>query len=118
MPTVTYKCPDSGKNKKRKFAYNAVGKAQSDAFARLRGGKLKMNPGPKEEAKTKSTSHKNIVRKKANIETDEYRQTKDTTATEDTQRAKQNAENTANIAKQIGGVATTLGGVAAKKKKS
>tara|TARA_R100000808_G_C2115343_1_gene128156 strand:- start:17 stop:343 length:327 start_codon:yes stop_codon:yes gene_type:complete len=55
MPTVSYKCPDSGKNKKRKFAYNAVGKAQADSYARLTGGKLKMNPGPNEEESTKTT---------------------------------------------------------------
>ena len=73
MPTVSYKCPDSGKNKKRKFAYNAVGKAQSDAFARLKGGKVKMNPGPEEEVKTKSTNvHKDIVRKRDKIDFETY----------------------------------------------
>lgn len=65
MPTVSYKCPDSGKNKKRKFAYNAVGKAQADSFSRMNNGKLKMNPGPNEEGSTKTT-----VRKKSKINYD------------------------------------------------
>jgi len=65
MPTVTYKCGDTGKNKKRKFAYNAVGKAQADSFSRMNDGSLKMNPGPKEEKKTKAT-----IRKKNKINFD------------------------------------------------
>ena len=39
MPTV------SGKNGKRVFPYNAVGKAQSDSYARMTGGKKKNSPG-------------------------------------------------------------------------
>jgi hypothetical protein len=39
MPTVKL---SSGK--KKKFAYNAVGKAQAHAYAALNGGKVKMNP--------------------------------------------------------------------------
>jgi len=45
MPTVTYKCPDTGKMKKKQFAYNAVGKVQAANFAKMMGGKLKNNPG-------------------------------------------------------------------------
>ena len=118
MPTVTYKCPDSGKNKKRKFAYNAVGKAQSDAFARLRGGKLKMNPGPEEEAKTKSTNvHKDIVKKKTSTTSkDDFRTTKDEDAKDTYNKAQAKAQATANIAKSIGGVAQSVIGLAGKKK--
>jgi len=44
MPTVNYKCPDSGKNMKKTFPYNAVGKAQAAEFAKTMGGKKKDNP--------------------------------------------------------------------------
>ena len=49
MPTVT------GKNGKRVFPYNAVGKAQADSYARMTGGKKKDNPGYGMEKKTKSS---------------------------------------------------------------
>jgi hypothetical protein len=45
MPTVKHKCPDTGKMKETKFAYNAVGKAQATEFANLMNGTIKMNPG-------------------------------------------------------------------------
>ena len=45
MPTVTYKCPDSGTMKKKVFPYNAVGKAQAGAFANMMDGKMKNNSG-------------------------------------------------------------------------
>ena len=67
MPTVTYKCKDSGKIKKKTFAYNAMGKAQSHEFAKLMGGKKKNNPGPKEEvssSKKKSKLDKDIEENK------------------------------------------------------
>ena len=44
MPTVKYKCKDSGKSKVRKFPYNAVGKAQATEFAKTMGGSIKYNP--------------------------------------------------------------------------
>ncbi len=44
MPTVSYKCGDTGMIKKVEFPYNAVGKAQSKTFADLMGGKIKNNP--------------------------------------------------------------------------
>jgi len=44
MPTVKYKCKDSGKNMVRKFPYNAVGKAQATEFSNLMGGSIKYNP--------------------------------------------------------------------------
>jgi len=46
MPTVTYKCPKTGKKMKETFPYNAVGKAQADVRAKMMGGKKKDNPGP------------------------------------------------------------------------
>ena len=52
MPTVTYKCPDTGKMKKKQFAYNAVGKVQAANFAKMMGGKLKNNSGYKTEKKS------------------------------------------------------------------
>ena len=52
MPTVSYKCKSSGKNKKRIFPYNAVGKAQSHEFAKLMGGKKKNNPSMRQEERT------------------------------------------------------------------
>jgi hypothetical protein len=45
MPTVSYKCKDTGKMKKVKFPYNAMGKAQAFEFAKTMGGTLKNNPG-------------------------------------------------------------------------
>tara|TARA_R110002012_G_scaffold42523_1_gene115691 strand:- start:1837 stop:2025 length:189 start_codon:yes stop_codon:yes gene_type:complete len=45
MPTVKYMCKDSGKMKTKKFPYNATGKAQAGAFAKLMKGSLKNNPG-------------------------------------------------------------------------
>jgi len=53
MPTVTYKCPDTGKKMKKVFPYNAVGKAQADSFAKLMGGKKKNNPGYSADMKKK-----------------------------------------------------------------
>ena len=44
MPTVKYKCKDSGKSKVKKFPYNAVGKAQATEFSKLMGGSIKYNP--------------------------------------------------------------------------
>ena len=44
MPTVSYKCKDTGKMKTEKFPYNAMGKAQAFEFAKTMGGKLKNNP--------------------------------------------------------------------------
>jgi len=50
MPTVKYKCMDSGKQKVKKFPYNAVGKAQATEFAKTMGGSIKYNPNkPKTE---------------------------------------------------------------------
>ncbi len=49
MPTVT------GKNGKRVFPYNAVGKAQADSYARMTGGKMKYNPNYGMEKKMKSS---------------------------------------------------------------
>ncbi len=51
MPTVTYMCPDTGKSKKKQFPYNAMGKAQSNSFAKLMNGKTKNNPGTHSEVK-------------------------------------------------------------------
>tara|TARA_Y100001980_G_C14377392_1_gene180453 strand:+ start:179 stop:334 length:156 start_codon:yes stop_codon:yes gene_type:complete len=51
MPTV------KGKNGKRVFPYNAVGKAQADSYARMTGGKIKNNPGYGMEKKTKSSGY-------------------------------------------------------------
>ena len=44
MPTVKYKCKDSGKSKVKKFPYNAVGKPQADWFTKTMGGSIKYNP--------------------------------------------------------------------------
>tara|TARA_R100000278_G_scaffold28063_2_gene25473 strand:- start:17059 stop:17412 length:354 start_codon:yes stop_codon:yes gene_type:complete len=52
MPTVTVN------GKKKTFPYNAVGKAQADAYARLHGGKKKNNPGPKSEVKSSKNKSK------------------------------------------------------------
>ena len=45
MPTVKYKCGDTGKMKTKTFPYNAVGKAQAHSFAKMMNGKMKNNPG-------------------------------------------------------------------------
>ena len=45
MPTVSYKCGDTGKMKKKTFPYNAMGKAQASEFAKTMGGSVKNNPG-------------------------------------------------------------------------
>ena len=45
MPTVKYKCGQSGKMKKKTFPYNAVGKAQEAEFAKTMKGSMKNNPG-------------------------------------------------------------------------
>jgi len=57
MPTVNYKCPNTGKKMKKTFPYNAVGKAQADSFAKTMGGSKKNNPGYMMEKKTKSTGY-------------------------------------------------------------
>jgi hypothetical protein len=44
MPTVKYKCEDSGTMKTRVFPYNAVGKAQATEFAKVMDGSIKYNP--------------------------------------------------------------------------
>tara|TARA_R100000805_G_C3595545_1_gene96779 strand:+ start:184 stop:345 length:162 start_codon:yes stop_codon:yes gene_type:complete len=44
MPTVSYKCPDTGKKMKRSFPYNAVGKAQAVEFAKTMDGQMSGNP--------------------------------------------------------------------------
>ena len=54
MPTVTYTCPDTGRIKKKEFPYNAVGKAQANAFMKMSGGKIKNNPNYGMEKKTNS----------------------------------------------------------------
>ena len=55
MPTVSYKCPDSGKMKKKTFPYNAIGKAQARQFAGAMKGKVKNNPGYGMEKSMKSS---------------------------------------------------------------
>ena len=52
MPTVTYKCPESGKKKTKKFAYTGVGKAQAHEFAGLMKGSMKNNPNYGMETKS------------------------------------------------------------------
>ena len=42
MPTVSYKCGDTGKIKKKTFPYNAMGKAQAGEFAKTMGMEKKM----------------------------------------------------------------------------
>lgn len=54
MPTVKYKCKETGKMKTKTFPYNAIGKAQADTFKKLHGGKIKNNPGYGMEKTTKS----------------------------------------------------------------
>ena len=55
MPTVKYKCADSGKMKTKVFPYNAVGKAQATEFAKTMSGSMKNNPGYGMEKKMKSS---------------------------------------------------------------
>jgi len=55
MPTVKYKCGDTGKMKTKVFPYNAVGKAQASEFAKTMGGSMKNNPGYGMEKKMKSS---------------------------------------------------------------
>lgn len=57
MPTVKYKCEDTGKTKTRVFPYNAVGKAQAAEFAKTMEGKLKNNPGYGMDKSMKSTGY-------------------------------------------------------------
>ena len=40
MPTVKYKCPDTGKPMSKTFPYNAMGKAQADSFAKTMKGSM------------------------------------------------------------------------------
>ena len=54
MPTVKYKCNETGKMKTKTFPYNAVGKAQADSFKKSHGGKIKNNPGYGMEKTTNS----------------------------------------------------------------
>ena len=51
MPTVKYKCMDSGKMKTKSFPYNAVGKAQATEFAKTMKGSIKNNPTKKNDGK-------------------------------------------------------------------
>ena len=55
MPTVTYKCPMSGKKMTKSFPYNATGKAQAASIANTTGGSMKNNPGNGMEKKMKSS---------------------------------------------------------------
>ena len=55
MPTVSYKCEDTGKTKTKTFPYNAVGKAQAAEFAKTMEGSMKNNPGYGMERKMTST---------------------------------------------------------------
>ncbi len=55
MPTVKYKCPNSGTIKSKTFPYNAVGKAQAQEFASTMQGSVKNNPGYGMEKKMKSS---------------------------------------------------------------
>ena len=57
MPTVKYKCGDTGKVKTKTFPYNAVGKAQAGEFAKTMNGTMKNNPGYGMEKKTKSSGY-------------------------------------------------------------
>ena len=45
MPTVKYKCGETGKVKTKTFPYNAMGKAQASEFAKTMKGTVKNNPG-------------------------------------------------------------------------
>ena len=55
MPTVKYKCGDTGKMKTKTVPYNAVGKAQAGEFAKTMKGSMKNNPGYGMEKKMKSS---------------------------------------------------------------
>ena len=44
MPTVSYKCPETGKSMKKSFPYNAVGKAKAHEFAKVMNGSKVNNP--------------------------------------------------------------------------
>tara|TARA_R100001460_G_scaffold84007_1_gene124975 strand:- start:126 stop:296 length:171 start_codon:yes stop_codon:yes gene_type:complete len=55
MPTVKYKCPNTGKAMSRTFPYNAVGKPQAEQFSKVMKGKMKMNPGYGMEKSMKSS---------------------------------------------------------------
>ncbi len=55
MPTVNYKCGNTGKKMKKTFPYNAVGKAQAAEFAKTMKGNVKNNPGYGMEKKMKSS---------------------------------------------------------------
>ena len=57
MPTVKYKCGDTGKMKTKTFPYNAVGKAQAAEFAKTMNGSMKNNPGYRMEKSTKSSGY-------------------------------------------------------------
>jgi len=57
MPTVKYKCGETGKMKTKVFPYTAVGKAQAGEFASLYGGSVKNNPGYGMEKTMKSTGY-------------------------------------------------------------
>ena len=57
MPTVKYTCPDTGKPMSKTFPYNAVGKAQADAFAKTMSGSKKNNPNYGMEKKTSSSGY-------------------------------------------------------------
>lgn len=52
MPTVKYKCPESGKEKTKKFPYTSVGKPQAYEFAKLMKGSMKNNPNYGMETKS------------------------------------------------------------------
>ena len=54
MPTVSYKCGEKGKMKKKTFPNTPVGKAQAGEYAKTMGGKKKDNPGYGMEKKMKS----------------------------------------------------------------
>jgi len=57
MPTVKYKCGDTGKMKTKVFPYNAIGKAQASEFAKTMKGSMKNNPGYGMEKSMKSTGY-------------------------------------------------------------
>ena len=107
MPTVKYKCGDTGKNMKKTFAYNAVGKAQADSFARMNNGSLKMNPGPKEEKRTKTKDVE--IKKKAG--------TVDFNVRDEEKDPKNNELYKADLVRQAGTMAQGLIGAFAKGKK-
>ncbi len=52
MPTVKYKCPDTGVMKVEKFPYTATGKPQADSRAKMMNGTIVMNPGYGDEMKS------------------------------------------------------------------